>query len=114
MRTMLSILDWNSIQQGENEGLRKEKEKYRYYSKAKGEMREKIKNGCFSIRSMETPIGMLGNRQEKNHGMGDPPTEEDIDGVELEELDQLDDYFDAMLNFDENDSDSGDEIDNNE
>lgn len=112
MRTMLSILDWNSIQQAEIEGLRKETERYQHYSKAKGDTREKIKKmggACFDHWKRELVSRVV--EQKISQGIGDPDKNEEMDE---DDIDQTIDLFEEMLNFDENISDIGEESDADE
>uniref|UniRef100_A0A914D2R1 Uncharacterized protein n=1 Tax=Acrobeloides nanus TaxID=290746 RepID=A0A914D2R1_9BILA len=113
MRTMLSILDWNHIQDAELHGLRTETEHYQYFSKAKGEARMKTKKtggAHFDQWKRELVSRVVAKKIE--YGPGEPNFDDD-EGIDDDDFHEIANYFDEIVNFDNNASDVSD-IDDNE
>uniref|UniRef100_A0A914CXI8 Transposase n=1 Tax=Acrobeloides nanus TaxID=290746 RepID=A0A914CXI8_9BILA len=102
MRTMLSIIAWNSIQDAELQGRRKELTRYQYFSKAKGDVREKNKKtGGAEFDGWKRELIMRVRAKKIEYGPGDPPVHALDEFEDDDETDQLAHIFDEIVNFDD-------------
>uniref|UniRef100_A0A914CD79 Uncharacterized protein n=1 Tax=Acrobeloides nanus TaxID=290746 RepID=A0A914CD79_9BILA len=102
MQTMLSIIAWNSIQDAELQGRRKELTRYQYFSKAKDDVGEKNKKtGGAEFDGWKRELILRVKAKKIEYGPGDPPVHALDEFEDDDETDQLAHIFDEIVNFDD-------------